>query len=366
MKILQVINNLGSGGAEKLVTNFIPFLQDSGHKVDLLLLQKKGNVFHEDIAKTGTEIIVFSENKLFSFKFFILVKDLIKSRKYDIVHVHLFPSFYYIGILKFLRLISVKIIYTRHYTKSKRTSNIILKKIDEFIYNRYDKIIAITKSVAEEIFLEKKIPESKVTIINNAINFNEFKIKKEHNLKNVFGSYEKSNKIITMVGRFSETKDHETLIKAMSYLPNEVHLLLIGEGHLLDKSKKTSSILGLNDRIHFLGFRKDIAEILNSSNIGILSSKREGMPISVLEILASQIPFVGSNVPGIKDIFENYDSSTILFEYGNIIELSNLLKDILNNENIKKTNIEIGNQIINKYSIDKMVEKHIELYLSLI
>lgn len=114
-----------------------------------------------------------------------------------------------------------------------------------------------------------------------------------------------------MVARFAEPKDHRTLIEAIEKLPQNYHLILVGEGPLLEQSKKLTTYLSLEDRIHYLGFRSDVYQILKTLDIIVLSSDYEGLSLSALEGMAAGKPFLASNVQGLKELVE---STGILFE----------------------------------------------------
>ena len=133
MKILQIINNLGSGGAEKLIVDFVPLMRDKGHDVEVLLLQKKGSIYIDELKQNGIEVTWLSLDKRYSLSHILKIRNFINKGGFDIINVHLFPSLYFVGILSILKLINSNIIYTRHYTKSSRTNNVIFKKIDQTV-----------------------------------------------------------------------------------------------------------------------------------------------------------------------------------------------------------------------------------------
>jgi glycosyltransferase involved in cell wall biosynthesis len=106
---------------------------------------------------------------------------------------------------------------------------------------------------------------------------------------------------IVMTARFSEQKDHVLAIKACQQLPHHVEMVFVGEGHLLPQAKQLAQELGVSDRIKFLGNRLDVAEILAQSQIFLLLSHYEGLPISIVEGLRAGLPIVASNVGGVSE-----------------------------------------------------------------
>lgn len=365
MKILQIINNLGSGGAEKLLSEIAPLMEEKGHIVEILLLKKENSIYIEELESFGIKVSYLHLNKTYTLKNLIEMKKYINNGNFDIINVHLFPGLYFISFLSLLKLINNKIIYTRHYNKSSRTSNFIFRKIDKFVYSAYDKIIAITDNVKENIINEKNISKEKIIVIENGVDITKFN-KPITNQDLLYPSFNKSDIVLVMIGRFTHTKDQKTVIKSLEFLDNNVNLVLVGEGILIEENKQLAKKLNLSNRVHFLGLRKDIPQILHQSDIGILSSKLEGMPISALEIFASNIPFLGSNVKGINDLFKDIENKEdFLFEYENEKELSLKINTLIKNEKQQLLNKNVCKKIVEQYSLSNMVDRYLQTYKNL-
>ena len=104
---------------------------------------------------------------------------------------------------------------------------------------------------------------------------------------------------LVMVGRFEEQKDHETLLTAMAQLKDLPWTLdLVGEGPHLTAMQDLAATLQLSDRINFLGYRSDIAQILAASQVFLLITNWEGFPRSILEAMRAGLPVVATDVGG--------------------------------------------------------------------
>ena len=360
MKILQIINNLGSGGAEKLISDFAPLMHHRGHEVEVLLLQRKGSIYIDVLENNGLKVTCLSEGSLYSPVHIFRIWNFIKRGRFNIINVHIFPALYWVGLASLFGTGSSKMIYTEHSTNNNRRNNKFLKYIDRFIYNRYSKLIAITEQVKKAIDKHLNIFSDFSVVINNGVDISKFKEAQALNKSSLYENYKKGDVILCMVGRFSEAKDQSTLIKAIQKLPDNFHLLLIGEGPLREKSVSLVNNLKIRDRVHFLGLRIDVPEILKACDVGVLSSNWEGMPISALEIFASGIPFIGTRVPGIKDLFEGYESSTLLYTHKNHEELASKIIALLDKDKLR--NIQISQAIVSQFSLDHMVDGYLKLY----
>ncbi|MGL5894202.1 MAG: glycosyltransferase [Bacteroidales bacterium] len=364
MRILQIINNLGSGGAEKLISEFVPVMRDRGHHVEVLLLQRNGSLYIDYLERAGIKVTVLSESSLYSLKHVWNIRNYIRKGKFDVVHVHIFPSLYFAGLAAFFGIGRAKLVFTEHNTTNKRMESRLFAIADKLIYLRYKHVISITPEVCKNICRHLIGVNCKHTVVLNGINLSLYDLpvkltRSDLNIPNI----DDSSKLITMVGRFSEQKDQATLIKAMVNLPESAHLLLLGEGPLRGQLEELVDSLDLGNRVHFLGFRSDIPDVLRISDIGVLSSNWEGMPISAIEIMAAGIPFVGSRVPGIKDLVESKDDGAgILFECGNSDELAEKLISILSDKSYHNS-VAIACKIRSEvYSVERMVDGYLGVY----
>lgn len=357
MKILQVITNLTSGGAEKLIYEIAPRMKEAGHQVDILVLFDKNNIYIEDLEKLGLKIKSLSYNSRFNPLNLIKLIRFIKKNKYDIVHTHLFPALYFSAIATFFYS-KTKFFYTEHSTNNKRRKYKVFRFIEKIIYSRFDKIICISNKTEENLRNHIKCSSERILTIENGIDLEKFQNAFPIERKKIHESLKEKDILITMVGRFSPQKDQLTLIRAMKNLPLHYKLLLVGEGVLQEKCKKEVELLGLNNRVLFLGIRRDVANIFKSSNISVLSSIWEGFGLVAVEAMATGIPVIGTNVEGLKEVIKNDE---YMFKLGASKELAEKILKIINFKNNKQQK-EYLEENSKKYSINKMLKEYLKIY----
>jgi glycosyltransferase involved in cell wall biosynthesis len=107
--------------------------------------------------------------------------------------------------------------------------------------------------------------------------------------------------VITMVARFAPVKDHPTLLRAFANLHPGPCLRLVGDGPLRQDCERLAHELGIGDRVEFLGDRDDIPRLLASSDVFVLASKYEMLPLSVLEAMRAGLPVIASDVGGMRE-----------------------------------------------------------------
>ena len=157
----------------------------------------------------------------------------------------------------------------------------------------------------------------------------------------------------------SQEKDQATLIRSVKLLPESIKLLLVGDGELRETNEELVNSLSLEKRVFFLGVRMDVARLLTTSDIIVLSSHYEGLSLSSIEAMASGKPFIASDVSGLHEIVTG---AGILFPDGNEIELAEHVMELLKDTDYYKKVALRCQERAESYDIKKMVNDHINFY----
>jgi glycosyltransferase involved in cell wall biosynthesis len=357
MKVLHITNSLGMGGAEKLLEEAIPLYNNLGIPTDILLFDGTEFPFFKSLKKTNPEnVFVLNANSVYNPLNVLKIIPYLK--KYDIIHVHLFPALYWVAFAKIISFYKGKLVYTEHSTNNKRRKSSLFRILDKFIYKKYNKIIAITDEVKDALISHLNLKDiTKITVIFNGVNLSKIINAKTLNKKEFFN--DDDSVIVLQVARFYEPKDHATLIKAIASLPNRFKLLLVGEGVLKNKNEILVNELQINDRVLFLGARMDIPSLLKTADIVVLSSKYEGLSLSCVEGMASGRPFIASNAPGLGAVVKD---AGVLFPVGDEKFLASTILELESNPSYYQHVAESGRRKASEYDIEVMVNKIIHLY----
>ncbi len=356
MKVLQIINSLNIGGAEKLVSDLVYLLNSKAIDTDTLVLIESKTFLYERIKKYKVQFLTSGSpyNPLLIFKIIPILK------KYDVVHFHLFPTLYWVVIASLFVKNTPKLIYTEHSTHNKRRDSKIFKFLDCFIYSKIDKIISISKDVDTNI--KEHLGQSfdtKVCLIHNGVDLQTIRSASPYPKSHL--GFEDTDKLLLQVSSFRWQKDQETLIKALQFLPSNYHLLLAGDGPLIDKMKQLAAELQLNERVHFLGVRDDVPMLLKSVDYVVLSSVYEGLSLASVEGMASGKPFLASDVPGLREIVGGFG---VLFEKGNANDLAEKILQLSAKDEYKNQIVHQCTDRAKDFDISIMVDKYVAVYQS--
>lgn len=358
MKVLQIINSLATGGAERLITESIPLYQEKGIQMELLCLNNKLTPFWENLEKkSNTKIIGLTSGSVYNP--LLIFKIIPYLKKYDLVHAHLFPTLYWVVLAKWISFSKTKIVYTEHSTNNRRRDKKLFKFLDKFIYSRLVYIGCISEATKANLIQYLDYKKSNISVIFNGINLKYFDIKRINN----YLDFNHSDFKLIQISSFTNQKDQPTLIKSMTLLPDNFKLILVGDGPLRKDNEDLVNAFNLENRVFFLGIRNDIVNLVKFSDVCILSSNYEGFGLAILEGMACGKPSIASNIDGVKEIIANYG---LLFQQGNSKELAELILKLHDDHAFYN---QIAKQCLERakhFDIHKMVNSYINVYKNIL
>lgn len=358
MKVLHVITSLRLGGAERMVTELATAMNKNGHDVEIAVFDGFRTPLTERLESEG--IIIHSLgncylqmwNPLHIFK----LKKLI-GRHYDIVHTHNYTPQLFLAFFKKIHP-STSFVTTEHSPYNRRRSKRGFILIDRWMYSKYDKVISVSNATQIRLLDYLEVPESdKFQVIYNGVDLSRF-------LSIGVAEHEMHEEVVlTMVARFRKEKDHVTLLKAMTLLPEHYCLWLVGDGAERERCWKLAIDLGISHRVHFLGERSNIPEIIGKTQLVILSSHYEGMPLAALEGMASGRPLIASNVIGLNEVCGD---AAIMFEHQNPADLAMKIQLVSENPELYETISQKCKERAGIFDIRVTIREHEKTYCSLI
>ncbi len=350
MKILHVITSLRTGGAEKLMVDLLPRLRDLGNDVELLLFDGTRTPFYEELENMRIKIHHLAiEGNVYNPLNTFRLREYLKN--YDIIHTHNTACQYFVPLAKILSRAKCKLFTTEHNTFNRRRTIFGWKYIDRFIYSQYKTIISISEKATDNLiaFIGNKY---KIRTIENGIDLSKFKFLSPVN-------FNSKDKIITMIAGFRKQKDQDTLIKAISLLPQEYKLWLVGDGERRSILEDLVAELNLGNRVNFWGVQSDIPQILENSHIIVLSSHWEGLSLSSVEGMASGRPFIASDVDGLREVVGGHG---VLFPHQDAKALANEIKSLCKNKDLYNQVALACQEKAKQYDINIMAKKYNNLY----
>lgn len=361
MKILHIINSLATGGAEKLIVETLPLYAKRGLQADLLLLNGAEHPFLQKLTSKNC-CHIYNVGSSSVYNPLNILKIIPYLKKYDLVHVHLFPAQYWVVMAKLLSFSKTELIFTEHNTTNRRLENPIFEFIDRWIYQFYTSVIAITPEIKTLLLKHTGLSETRFTVIENGVNLSVIQNATALPKTELSSFISEFDTVLIQIAAFREQKDQKTLIRTMQLLPDFYKLILVGVGPLKTECENIVTELGLKNRVVFLGSRMDVPALLKTADIVVLSSKYEGLSLSSIEGMASGKPFLASDVPGLTEVVKG---AGILFSQGDETQLAKEVMRLATDPIHYKSVAAACQRRAADYDISKMVDEHIKLYQSL-
>jgi glycosyltransferase involved in cell wall biosynthesis len=167
--------------------------------------------------------------------------------------------------------------------------------------------------------------------------------------------------LLLCVAEFTKNKRHQDILASLAKLDRpEVHLALAGDGEQRMPMEKLARELNLQERVHFLGFRSDIPALIRTSVAVLLTSKREGLPRSIMEALCLETPVIGSDIRGTRDLLS--EGCGILVPVGNTDALALAMNRLL--ENLPETVLmgKRGRKKMLNYDVNQIIQLYERIY----
>lgn len=336
MKIAVFIYSLGGGGAERVVSQLIPYLENNGFDVYLVLMNntcvypfetKNKPFFLENSKTTESNVLKFLKIPFLAYKYHIFLKKNKINKSFSFLTR---PGF--ISVLtKWFNKKRTIIISERSNSSLQYGNHNLQSWINNFLikelYPKADLIIANSNGNAQDLITNYNVPRYKITTIYNPISLEAiFAIepKKDFFDTNYFN--------LVSVGRLDNGKNYQLLIKSLEFFKlQKLRLYIFGDGILKTELEKTIQDLKLENRVFLMGFESNPYKYLKAADLFVFSSNHEGFPNVILEAMACELPIVSTNCPsGPNEIFKvntDYDfSDNVVTDYGILVPRNNIKK----------------------------------------
>lgn len=364
-KITFVINNLDSGGAEKVLVNILNNLDRNKFQPKVFLFERYGSYLSElkDDIKIGYGIednllkgksnFIQKINKIINYilRSTLGVKKLEKFIEEDEVVVAFLEKMVTYNVARVIKKKNKKS-YAWLHTNIAGFSK-LNKKLSHKYYKFYDGIICVSEECANLAKSELDEYRDKIYVEYNPIEISLILKKAYENVE-----YKLPNGInILAIGRLTNDKGFDILIKSFDIIENkDCNLIILGEGEERSKLEKIIKELNLENRVFLPGFVKNPFAILKNADLFVLSSRREGLPSVLIEALALEKKIVSTICSGASEILENGKYGE-LAKVENISDLANKINECMYKN--KKQDLKKRALFFDKKNVMKSIEERL-------
>jgi glycosyltransferase involved in cell wall biosynthesis len=225
--------------------------------------------------------------------------------------------------------------------------------------------IAISDDVETAILANIGQVQDKITIINNGVDVQYYQRLVEKSCIRRQLGFAENVRLMVMVGTFKQQKGHYYLIEAappvIAQFP-DLRIILVGDGELKETLQKQVNAAGLEEHIHFLGNRKDVPDLLSASDYFVLPSLWEGLPMALLEAMASGLPIIATAVSGSKQVMVDGETG-LLVSPGDTQGLADAMIELLSvPDRARNMGVAAEQRVSTLFGAKKQAQEHIALY----
>lgn len=259
-----------------------------------------------------------------------------------------------------------KIIYTVHgfhfYKGAPLINRTIFKWLEQWLAHYTDAIITINHEdfeAAQKLHYKKGGRGYYVPGVGvNLEVFNEVIVDRKEKLREV--GVPEDAFVGIAVGDLNDNKNVETIVKALPVTKESFHMLVCGVGPNKEALMRLATKLNVADRVHFLGFRKDVKELLKVSDLFLFASRREGLPRSTMEAMASGLPCIVSNIRGNCDLID--DKGGFLINVNDVDGYAEAIKKMSKNIELRKSMGNYNKEKILEYDVKNVTKQMIAVF----
>ena len=359
MRLLLVADSLDVGGAEWHVVNLASALAEQGHRITLACTVTGVLApLAEQVGISVRPLMRRLVKRHLSFKYAWKLAKLVRQSQFDLVHAHMYAS----ALASAYALLgtSIPLVITEHSQANWRSH--FARQCSRWSYSQARRIIAVSREIQRRLIEQEGVSSDRISVIMNALPAaSELHASIQPDLPAAL----RGGPLVGVAARLQPEKGVVYFLEAtahvLQFLP-QVHFLVMGDGPQLKELKAYVEQLGVQEHVHFLGFRLDTRAIIGLLDVLVVPSLSEGTPLVTLEAMTAGVPIVASAVGGIPEQVRHHHEG-ILVPPGDARALGEAILHLLQNPTWMQQLGEAGRRrVLSRFSFTTMVEETQKVY----
>jgi glycosyltransferase involved in cell wall biosynthesis len=363
MRVLHIISSGGMYGAEAVILNLSQMLQQTGHTsvLGVFANQPDPNLqLHEAAGKNGIESHLLACEGQIDKTMPEKIRRLVQTTKADVVHAHGYKADIYVYLA--LRGGKTPLISTCHTWYDNSLTLRLYGSADRFILKRYTRVVAVSSEVKDRL-LQSGVRPEKVSIIQNGIDRRPFR--DAHPSLRHDARFQAATAIVGLVGRLSTEKGVDVFIRSAPMVlaaDPGVQFVIVGDGPDIESLKALITELNVAANVTVLGRRDDMPNVYGSLDVMVSASRQEGLPMAILEGMASKRALIATSVGEVPSLILN-DVTGMLLPPGDVDLLAQAISALVKDPQRRQRLGEAAERLIEaEFSAERMTMDYLTLY----
>jgi glycosyltransferase involved in cell wall biosynthesis len=361
IRVLQLVPTFQCGGAERMVVNLMTHLDRQHFEPAAISLgSRDGWVLEQRLAEEGLAVCHLGKRPGLDARMPLRIRKVLGRLQPHVVHSHLCAHYVFPSLIGLRRLPHITTVHLPGDTKYER----VVLPLMRLAFRCGVIPVAVSRDVAE--WVERTCGVADCALVPNGISLADYQCslparqawRKEHGFRG-------EDVLFVCIARLEKQKNHAMLIEAFQKGPalaTCTHLLIVGDGSERAHLQSRVRDCGLQGRIHFLGQRSDVPQILAAADVFVLASQNEGNPLSVMEAMAAGLPVVATAVGGIRELVANQQTG-LLVTPGHDAGLAAAMLLLLQNLEMRRgMAVAAAQHAMRTFSAARMAQEYARLY----
>lgn len=354
--VALVIRSFEIAGAENMVVNLAVALKRRGADIVAISLLNRRSSLCDRLDAAGIPLILLGKRQGLDLSLPRRLREVFTCYKVSIVHTHL-PVLKYtvpavMGMSK-----RPKMVHTIHSMAIRETASRVARAFNWICFrSRLVVPVALDEQIQKSIREVYGLGEEQVPVIPNGVDLEQF-----------CGTCERhrANGVVRVlhVGRFMTAKRHATLIEAVAKAvarTDGLQVVLVGDGPLRAEVERQVEGFGLSEKVSFAGLQSTVAGFYQDADIFVLPSEYEGLPMTIIEAMASGLPVIATRVGGIPSLIDDGYNGMLIGKSSD--ELADALCELAADEELRKLYGGHGLEVSKRFSVERMAVRYERLY----
>jgi L-malate glycosyltransferase len=364
LRVGFVLHAMQVAGAEVLVAETIRRL---GHQIEPTIICLDGvGLLGERIRTEGVELVNLGRRPGRDWGVAWRMARVLRGRDIQVLHAHQYSPFFYAALARVLAGRSVALILTEHGRHFPDVVSPLRRGINRLVLdNLADEVNAVCQFSARSLNRIDGFRGGRIEIIENGIDLPRYQTVTDRRLLRQRLGLQVDRRYLINVARFHPIKDHSSLLRgfaSVAAVRTDVDLLLAGDGPLRDELERLADSLGIRQRVRFLGIRSDVPELLQASDVFLLTSICEAASLTLLEAMAAGLPVIVTDVGGNPEIVRD-GTEGLLVPRGDSAAIAAAIGQLLDNPPRAEAMGEAGrSRVGQRYQLDRTIASYFQMY----
>ena len=353
MKILHISRTMGQGGAEKIVYQLC-----KDNTIQEQYVISTGGQYVDELQKCGVKHYTMPDidkkNPFLMLICLFKIWGVVREENIDVIHTHHRMAAFYARIVSILT--GKKCVYTAHnvFYNRKKLSRISFKG---------SKIVAVGDGVKKNLVEEFEIPEKDIVVVHNTVQA----IKSGTDNQELAELKKQGKCLIGTIGRITKQKGMDVFLKAMSPLiaqNKNIVAVIVGDGEDRESIKQLAKELDIMGNVVFLGYQRNVLDIIGQLEFAVLASRWEGLPLTPIEVFSQGKTIVASDISGNNEVITDKVTG-LLCKMDDVADFSHKIGSLIEDDTLK-TKLEVNaKECYNeKYEYSIFIDKYNAVYES--